>query len=244
VSELMETRLADLAAHVELPPAPDLATRVRARVEVEPPRRAWRLRPALAVPLALLALSVGGVAAVPSARSAVLRWLGIEGVRIERVPKAPTPPPASSPPALDLGRRTTLTRGTLVPRALGRPAAVYVDGDRVTLLYRPRRGLPESEHSGAGALLSQFPGRTNRLYVSKQAGPGTKVEPVRVDGEPGFWIGGVAHSVLYEDPSGAIRESAARLAGPTLVWRHGDRTLRLEADVPKSRALAIARSIR
>ena len=43
--------------------------------------------------------------------------------------------------------------------------------------------------------------------------------------------------------AGLIRESAARLAGPTLVWRHGDRTLRLEADVPKSRALAIARSI-
>ena len=35
----------------------------------------------------------------------------------------------------------------------------------------------------------------------------------------------------------------ARLAGPTLVWRHGDRMLRLEADIAKSRALAIARSI-
>ncbi len=242
MSERIETQLADLAAHVALPPAPDLAPRVRARLEAEPPRRAWGLRPALAVPLALLALAVGGVAVVPSARSAVLRWLGIEGVRIERVPKAPTPVP--SPAALDLGKRTTLTRGMLVPRALGRPDAVYADGDRVTFLYRPRPGLPESEHSGAGALLSQFPGRTNRLFVRKMAGPGTTVERVRVGGEPGFWLGGVAHSVLYEDPSGGVRESPARLAGPTLVWRHGDRTLRLEADVPKSRALAIARSIR
>jgi hypothetical protein len=244
VSARIESQLADLAAHVALPPAPDVAARVRARVEAGPPRRAWRLRPALAVPLALLALAVGGVAAVPSARSAVLRWLGIEGVRIERVPKAPTPAPTSSPPALDLGARTPLTGAMLVPRALGRPAAVYADGDRVTFLYRPRRGLPESEQSGAGALLSQFPGRTNRLYVTKMAGPDTTVARVRVGGEPGFWLGGAAHSVLYVDPSGAVRESPARLAGPTLVWRRGDRTLRLEADVPKSRALAIARSIR
>jgi hypothetical protein len=241
VSEL-EARLADLAAHLELPPEPDMAARVRARVEAAPQRRAWRLRPALAVPLALLAFAVGGVAAVPSARSTVLRWLGIEGVRIERVPKAPTP--ASSPPARDLGERTTLTRGMLVPRALGRPDAVYRAGDRVTLLYRPRRGLPESEHSGVGALLSQFPGRTNAEFVRKEAGPGTTVEPVRIGGEPGFWLGGVAHGLLYEDPSGALVASPARLAGPTLVWRRGDLTLRLEADITKGRALEIARSIR
>jgi hypothetical protein len=242
MSERIEARLADLAAHVELPPAPDMAARVRARVEAEPPRRAWRLRPAVAVPLALLALAVGGVAAVPSARSAVLRWLGIEGVKIERVPRAPTPAPTSSP--LDLGTRTTLTRGVLVPDALGRPDAVYDDGEQVTLLYRPRRGLPESAQTGAGALLSQFPGRTNPDFIRKLAGPGTTIERVRVGGEPGFWLGGEVHSLIYEDASGTIRESPMRLAGPTLVWRRGDLTLRLEADVSKSRALEIARSVR
>jgi hypothetical protein len=242
MSERIESRLADLAAHVDLPPAPDIVARVRARVESEPPRRAWRLRPALAVPLALLALAVGGVAAVPSARSAVLRWLGIEGVKIERVPTAPTPAPTNSP--LDLGERTTLTSGVLVPDALGRPDAVYDDGAQVTLLYRPRRGLPESAQTGAGALLSQFPGRTRPEFIRKLAGPGTTIERVRVDGEPGFWLGGDVHSLIYEDPSGTIRESPMRLAGPTLVWRRGDLTLRLEADVSKSRALEIARSVR
>ena len=230
----LETRLAEL--RVEWPPEPDVAARVMARLEVEPPRR--RLRPAWAVALAVLVLG-GGVAAVPSARSAVLRWLGIEGVRIERVPEAPTPEPTP----LDLGRRTTLTSGVLVPAALGRPDAVYADGEYVTLLYRPRRGLPESAQSGAGALLSQFPGRVEGGFVRKLAGPDTTVERVRVDGEPGFWLGGAPHGVGYVDPSGQFRESPTRLAGPTLVWRRGDRTLRLEADVPKSRALAIARSI-
>jgi hypothetical protein len=209
-------------------------------VEAEP--RPRRFRPAWAVALAIL-VSVGGVAAVPPARSAVLRWLGIEGVRIARVPENPTAAPSAAP-ALDLGDRTRLTAGTLVPRALGRPDAVYAAGERLTLLYRPRRGLPESGQTGAGALLSQFPGRTNRTFVRKFAGPDTRIDRVSVGGEPGFWLTGAPHGLLYEDPSGQVLESLTRLAGPTLVWRHGARTLRLEADVSKSRALAIARSIR
>jgi hypothetical protein len=232
----IETRLAEL--DVEWPPAPDVAARVRARVEAVPRRR--RLRPAWAVALAILVLG-GGVAAVPSARSAVLRWLGIEGVRIERVPSNPTLAPSSAP--LDLGERTRLTAAMLVPAALGRPDAVYAVGERVSLLYRAGPGLPESEHSGAGALLTQFPGRTNAEFIRKFAGPGTTIERVEVDGEPGFWLAGEAHGLLYEDPAGEIREAPSRLVGSTLVWRHGDRTLRLEADVPKSRALAIARSV-
>jgi hypothetical protein len=234
----IETRLAEL--DVEWPPAPDVAARVRARVESEP--RSRRFRPAWAVALAILVLG-GGVAAVPSARSAVLRWLGIEGVRIERVPSNPTPAPSPSP-ALDLGERIPLAPGTLVPQALGPPDAVYAAaGNLVTLLYRPRDGLPEAAQSGAGALLSQFQGRTNAQFIRKFAGPDTTIERVEVDGEPGYWIAGEPHGLLYEDPTGDIREAPTRLAGPTLVWRHGDRTLRLEADVPKSRALAIARSV-
>jgi hypothetical protein len=172
----------------------------------------------------------------------VLRWLGIEGVRIERVPEAPTPAPSASH-RLELGERTRLAAGTLVPRALGRPDAVYEAGERVTLLYRPRRGLPESGQTGVGALLSQFPGRTNVGFVRKLAGPDTRVDRVRVDGKPGFWLSGAPHGLIYEDPSGVVRESPTRLAGPTLVWRSGDRSLRLEADVTKARALAIARSV-
>ena len=258
MSEL-ETRLSEL--QVEWPPEPDVSARVRARIEAEPRQRgrrgprvegalpertrrrfARRLRPAFAIPLALLAVAVGGVAAVPSARSAVLRWLGIEGVRIERVPEAPTPAPSPTP-ILDLGEPARLTPATLVPAALGPPDGIYAAGERVTLLYEPRPGLPESEQSGAGALLSQFPGRTNVQFIRKFAGPDTTIDRVRIDGEPGYWIAGEPHGLLYEDPSGVIREAPTRLAGPTLVWRRGDLTLRLEADVSKSRALAIARSV-
>ena len=110
-----------------------MAPRVRARLER--PRRRW---PRVAIPLAVLVL----VAAVPPARSTVLDWLGIGGEKIERVPEAPSPAPTATP--LDLGTRVPLPRDALVPAALGRPDAVYEAGEIVTLLYRPRSGLPES----------------------------------------------------------------------------------------------------
>jgi hypothetical protein len=220
------------ALELEWPQEPDVAPRVRARLEARPRRRRW---PRVAVPLAVLAL----VAAVPPARSTVLDWLGIGGEKIERVPEAPSP----APTPLDLGTRIPLPRDALVPAALGRPDAAFEAGDIITLRYRPRPGLPESGHTGAGALLAQFPGRTRATYVRKQAGPHTRIDRVTVRGEPGFWLAGAPHSLLYEDPNGTVLDIPARLAGPTLVWRHGDRTLRLEADVTKSRALAIARSI-
>jgi len=232
VSEL-EARLSELA--VDWPEAPDVAPRVRAQLEARPRRRIW---PRVAIPVAVLAL----VAAVPPARSTVLDWLGIDGVKIERVPEAPTPAPTTTP--LDLGERVPLPSDALVPDDLGKPDEVYRDGEFLTLLYRPRDGLPEAEASGAGALVTQFPGQPRDELIRKLAGPDTTIEAVEVDGEPGYWLGGAAHGLIYLHPSGDIREAPMRLAGPTLVWRHGDLTLRLEADVSKSRALAIARSVR
>jgi hypothetical protein len=221
------------ALEVEWPETPDVAAGVRARLDAVPRRRRW---PRVAIPLVVVAL----VAAVPPARSTVLDWFGIGGETIERVPEQPSP----APTPLDLGERVPLPADAVVPAALGEPDGVYRDAaDILTLLYRPRSGLPESEHTGAGALLSQFAGEVEEPLIRKLAGPDTTIERVTVDGEPGYWLAGAAHGLLYEDPSGDIREAPQRLAGPTLVWRRGDRTLRLEADVTKSRALEIARSV-
>jgi hypothetical protein len=219
------------ALELEWPPEPDVAPRVRARLER--PRRRW---PRVAIPLAVLVL----VAAVPPARSTVLDWLGIGGEKIERVPRRPSPR-AGTP--LDLGTRVPLPRDALVPAALGRPdAGLRGRRDRHAALPTAIR-LPESEHTGAGAWSRSSPAARREEFVRKQVGPDTRIDRVTVRGEPGFWIAGAAHGLLYEDPSGAIFEARGRLAGNALVWRHGDRTLRLEADIPKSRALAIARSI-
>ena len=109
MSEL-EARLSELA--VEWPEAPDVAPRVRARLEARPRRRIW---PRVAIPVAVVAL----VAAVPPARSAVLDWLGLGGVKIERVPEAPTPAPTTTP--LDLGERVPLPSARSCRTSSGSP---------------------------------------------------------------------------------------------------------------------------
>jgi hypothetical protein len=47
---------------------------------------------------------------------------------------------------------------------------------------------------------------------------------------------------MIRDPSGRLRDDAARLAGKTLLWEHGELTLRLEGDLSKAEALRIART--
>jgi len=62
------------------------------------------------------------------------------------------------------------------------------------------------------------------------------LEYVDVRGDPVIWIG--ACHALY------LPGGPPRAAGHVLIWQHGLLTLRLEADVGRERALAIARSVR
>ena len=87
------------------------------------------------------------------------------------------------------------------------------------------------------------PAARTRGYIRKFAGPDTRIERVTVDGEPGFWIAGAAARGALRGP--VRHDRRAPRGSPATPWSGGTahRTLRLEADVPKSRALAIARSI-
>src|SRR3954454_17274683 len=115
------------------PPTPDLAVAVRARIAAPAPRvrRPWV--PALAVALgALLAFGVV-MSASPSARSTVLRWLGLEGVEVRHAPPTATPPPVRRGAQLGLGTPVRLAAARRaagfpvpVPSTLGAPAAVYL----------------------------------------------------------------------------------------------------------------------
>src|SRR5687768_9710297 len=71
---------------------------LRRRLRPEPARRGLRrrLRPALAWSAAVLVAAFGvTMAASPSARSAVLEWLGLKSVKVERREPAATPAPRS-----------------------------------------------------------------------------------------------------------------------------------------------------
>ena len=238
----LEHALRQLGGRVEFPETPDMASAVRRRL-AEAPRRRWRpARRTLAIALAVAAVAIGAVFAVPPARTAVLEWLGIKGVDIVRVEKLPAVAP---PGELGLGERVTLAQARrrvphqiLVAHAegVGNPDAVYVarhgGSYQVSFLW----GTPGEVR----LLISQFPGFA---MAQKMIGPDTQAELVRVDGAEGVWFEGAPHVFLWSDGVNA-REETMRLVRKALVWQRGPLTLRLEGDLSKEDALEIARSVR
>jgi hypothetical protein len=222
----LDRELRALGAWLELPPAPELGGRVRARLGTPPRRSSWRV---VAVALAVLAVALGAAFAVPDSRSAILRFLGLKGVTVIQVEKLP---PAGAGPVA-FGERTTLERAerelgfhALVPR-LGRPDRVYVDsadGYLILLYGAPRLRLR----------LSEF--RTEGSIVQKLTKFGQGVRPQTVNGGPGIWVPG-PHVVIE-------LSRQPRLAGSTLLWEQAGLTLRLEGRLTRPQALEIARSMR
>lgn len=136
----------------------------------------------------------------------------------------------------------------LLPAQLGPPDAVYVasasPGGEVTLVYPPRAGLPVTTETGVGLLLGEFQGRTDQVFISKMAGPGTTIVPVTVAGQPGFWLSGQPHEFLYQDAGGVAHQQTLRLADNTLIWTHGTVTLRIESALSEDEAVRIATTVR
>jgi len=241
----LEAQLRALADDVVWPATPDLAARLR---RPAPRRRARRSRRVLAVVAAALLLVPAAAVAFPGARDDVLEWLGLRDVEIRRVPS----PPADARPELeaDLGRRVTLAQAqheagftAAVPAGLGAPDRVRVTGQRISLVYAPRPGLPALEGVDAGLLLTESRGGIPGEYLQKLLYGGTNVERVRVRGGPGVYISGGEHGYIYETPSGTIEEDRPLLAGPTVIWATGGRVHRLETAAPRAMALRIARSV-
>jgi hypothetical protein len=261
----LERVLLDLGTRLDYPPMPALAVQVRNRLEGEiaPPRVREVLRPYRPLRRSL-AFAVLGLLLVAGAAAAAR--FAVRGVEIRF---RPTPPTVASSPSLptdetpDLGRslslgeRVTLSearRGVSFPVRLptlarvGRPDEVYVDdhpvGGRVTAVYRARPGLPRATTTNVGLLVTQFRAGFDEEFVVKEAGPGTRVEQVSVDGAPGYWVEGEPHTIVYIDQNGLPFPDSVRLAGNTLLWERNGITFRLEADISKQQALRIAASIR
>jgi hypothetical protein len=192
------------------------------------------------------------------AREAVASFLGLDGVTIRFADTLPTVQPTAEGRAERIvpGRLVSLEVaklaagfGVTTPGVLGAPDEVYLfDGGEfgsavVSLVYYPSAELPEAEHTGIGALISEFEGSVSDPFIEKtlQAG-GTVVEPVTVDGSPGYFISGGDHVITYLDRDGEPQVHAGRLAGNTLLWQNDGIIYRLEADLSKTQALEIARS--
>lgn len=231
------------ALRVQWPDTPDLAGAVVARLPERPSRRGrWLEWPAWRVAVAVGAVFVAVVMAVPPARSAVLELLGFGSVRIERA----EPRPSEFGSELSLGKPVTLDTArrradfpVLVPEAVGRPDAVYLDDAprRVDLVYRPRDDLPR-------LLISEFRAVATPM-IEKTIGAATRIERLTVGGDPAFFITGADHGFAYLLPSGQANFETQRLAGPTLLVERSDGVLlRVEGELTREQAVRIAESFR
>jgi hypothetical protein len=255
VTEL-ERALVRLGEGLAFPEAPDVSERVLARLGAEPARRR-RGRRALVLAFAVLALAVAAAMAVPQARTAILEFFRLRGATVQRVESLPRAPEidAATARALELGRPVPVEDGrplvkldtVLVPAALGPPDSAYISQTvpgKVSLVYEPGPGIPRSEHTGVGLLVTQYGGTLDEEeYVSKVAAGDTRVEELTVGGFPAIWLEGGPHFFFYRTSDGTLREDSGRLAGNTLLVDRGDVLVRIEGRIDRERAIEIAESL-
>ena len=223
---MIERRLHELSAHVELPAERDLAPAVRGRIGSRRPRPGG-----LAIALALVVLAVAVALAVPPARSEIRHWLGLGTARVEFVDRLPD---VQTRRPLEIGRKTSLREArervpydVLTSSLLGAPREVHLLGDQVGFVYGKHK-----------LLVLQSRG----TYFQKDVGPETSVEHVQLNGREALWISGGRHYFAYVERNHQVRPAPLYLVGSALIWTRGDLTLRLEGKLSRAEALRIARS--
>jgi len=249
----LESALGDLARHVAYPPTPELAGRVAAEVaRPQRRRRPWLFALAPAV-VTLLVIGVG---------AAATEIISLRGIQIVRVPASaiPSATPSNAPcarPNLDLGTpiapefkgRIDVGFTVVEPRGtlLGDPAERYLregpTGKQVSFVYAPNQRLPEAV-CGVGAIFMELRGQVDQALLGKAIGPGTTVQNVKVGGASAIWLEGAPHLFFYRDAQGNIFQETVRLARNTLLWERDGVLLRLEAQLTRDEAIAVAESVR
>jgi hypothetical protein len=240
----LERALHDLRDAVAFPETPDLAGAVVARIatpasfELAPWRRARRWQRVALAAAAFVVVVSTVLALSPRARSAAAGLFDVAGIDVRFGTSDESAPPLGE--NLRLGRQVELAQAraavdfpVLVPRALGRPPAVYLRGEVVSLVYD-------------GVLVTEFAADLGQDFVVKEVPTGAVTANPQVSpGVTGFWFTGEPHRLLYnDDVTGALQIETLRLATNTLVWAEDGVTYRIEADVPLAEALRLARSLR
>jgi hypothetical protein len=252
----LERSLRGLGEALAFPEAPDVSQAVQRRLEGLRPERRRPRRRTLVLAFAVVALAIGAAMAVPPARTAILELFGLRGATVQRVETLPTvSEPDPAPARLLLGdplplrddRPWVTAQNVLVPAALGRPDAVYAAeeyyGRRLTLVYGPGDGVPRSQHTGVGILVTEFVGGIDTRYLDKMVEAGTSVERLTVGGNRALWLEGGPHFVVFRTATGEIGEDVGRLAGNTLLVERDGMLVRIEGQIDRGRAIEIAESL-
>jgi hypothetical protein len=225
----LERALHQLGRELDFPVAPDLGSRVRARIERRRPRRALLAAVALAV------LAFGVAMAVPDARSSILRFFHLGAATIERVETLPAarerPLAARLGPALPLNEAEQRAGFTLVLSG-AHPRTFYA---------RPGLLAALLQYGGKPVLLAELDG-DQMGFAKKFADPGTRVDPAPI-GSFGLWLSGGKHVLVWESPGRHANQVEPRLAGNVLIWTEGSRTFRLEGALDEGQMLRLGRQI-
>ena len=236
----LERALLAVGQNLEVPAAPDLTGVVRTRL-AEGRRPSLFSRRVLIVALAVLAVAVGAVLAVPEARSTIKDWLGIGNVTIRYVEELP--PVEQATDDLGLGEQMSLEKAreragfqVRVPtvEGLDDPPKVFYNesSSQVAFLYgsedQPKLLITQADARGAIEKIVNLNVTERELVV---------VEP----GYAGVWLYGEKHAIFYPSTD---HEEPFRLVGNALVYEIDGVTARIEAEISKDEALRIARSMR
>ena len=229
MSEL-ELRLSTLSEEIAWPETPPLEVAVAGQRQ-----RTSRTRP-LALGVAFLLIALAGVLVFsPGARSSFLEIFGIEGATVERVESLPEVEAQRLDYGESVSREEAVRRVGFELVDLGEPDGIHVRGLAASLVYgrvtKPR------------LVLTQVRGRVWAGFVKKVGSSGTRIDQLTVDGEPGLFISGDQHFVMYLDEGGGVRDERTYLAGTVLLWNSGPLLLRLEGDLTREEALELAESI-
>ena len=256
----LETQLIGLASELEYPTTPEFVRGFRLLRPLRPvPLRGMGHLPTRwgGLAAAAAALVLVGLVAYPQSRDALAEWLHLH-TQIQRVQHPPTPsplPPGKLGENLGLGSHVTLedarsavTWHLLVPSKLGAPDEVYLQSlavaqGEVSLVYATQPDIQPANETGIAVLVTEAKGAVNADFFGKIIGPGTTLEEVTVNGRRGYWISGKPHGFFFIDATGNTVGETLRLATNTLLLDVGGTVVRIEGNMTKAQAEAIAASL-
>lgn len=245
----VESELRAAGRALEVPPAGDVSAAVRRRLERGSTASrsgpilatgTWRGRPKWRAALVVVVVFLAVLVATPQGRAVISHVFRFGGVELRQGPGPVRSPGRSG--ALPGERQMSLAKARhqvsfplLVPAALGPPGEVLVsDRGRVaSLIYRgPPYGLVR---------IDEYAGHLDQIFFLKFVHLANVTE-VQVDGTKGLWIKG-PEELMYVRRDGTPAAASARLTtGNTLIWGTRQVALRLEGNLGRAAALAIARS--
>jgi hypothetical protein len=265
----LEQALIDAGRSIEYPAMPDIAARVRIRLQADrsrrPMRLQFRLRPALIV-AAVIVIVLAALIAIPETREAIAQLLGLRTIHIIEVTPTPTiahatPRPTPTPGVVPFRQccPTTLAEAQRKARFKillppdEQPAQVFFqdqimgpgsDAQQLVLVFgdpqTPRLVLYEAQSWVYEKMVGVF---------AKQVGSGTVLTETQVSGQRALWITGAPHILVTLDQSGKpILDTERPVNANTLAWEAGTIdngiTYRLETAISLEEAIKFAESLK